>query len=49
MDPPLMSQSKIFISKLFFFQKPFKKRGLRLLKEKQLVRCNEKITGELGL
>jgi len=29
----------------FTFKSLLKIRGLRLLKEKQLVRCNEKITG----
>jgi len=45
----LNNNLKALFSNCFSFKSLFKIKGLRLLKEKQLMRCNEKITGKPGL
>jgi len=40
---------KALFPNCFSFKSLFKIKGLRLLKEKQLMRCNEEITGKVGL
>ena len=40
---------KALFPNCFSFKSLFKIKGLRLLKEKQLMRCNEEITGKVGI